>query len=50
MKIAVILLGITAILQAFRIKWLEDEVEAIKSWYPFVEICKIHIPEEDSNE
>ena len=26
---------------------LDDEIEAIKSWYPFVEICKMRIPKED---
>lgn len=33
--------------QGYRIKQLEREIEAIKSRYPFVESCKIRIPEEE---
>lgn len=46
--IAIIALSIVVILQGVRLKWLENEVEAIKSWKPFVDICKIRIPEEDT--
>lgn len=28
----------------------DDEIEAIKSWYPFCEILKIKIPEKDDFE
>lgn len=28
----------------------DDEIEAIKSWYPLCEIMKIKIPEEDDSE
>lgn len=37
-------LSITALLAA---KMNNDEIEAIKSWYPFCEILKIKIPEKD---
>lgn len=37
-------LSITALLAA---KMNDDEIEAIKSWYPFCEILKIKIPEKD---
>ena len=37
-------LTLTAILASFK---NDKEIEAIKSWYPFCELMKIKIPEDD---
>lgn len=42
-----IILIVLIIVQGFRITSLEEEIEAIKSWYPFCEIMKIRIPESE---
>lgn len=41
-----ILLTIGFIIQNAYIRKLEEEIEAIKSWYPFCEIMKMKIPKE----
>lgn len=41
-----ILLTILVLIQGVVIRDLIDEVEAIKSWYPFCEIMKMKIPKE----
>lgn len=43
----IFLLSVAIIIQDIKIKWLEDEIEAIKSWYPFCQLLKIKIPEKD---
>ena len=43
-------LTIGFIAQGWHIHQLEEEIEAIKSWYPFCEILKIKIPEQDDFE
>lgn len=37
---------VVLIILMIRVHWLEKEVEAIKSWYPFCEIMKIRIPKD----
>lgn len=44
------ILTIGFIAQGWYIHQLEEEIEAIKSWYPFCEIMKIKIPEKDDFE
>lgn len=39
-----IVLTIGFLLQGWYIRRLEEEIEAIKSWYPFCEIMKMRIP------
>ncbi|MBQ1570064.1 MAG: hypothetical protein IIZ78_02975 [Clostridiales bacterium] len=45
-----IVLTVGFVAQGWYIHQLEDEIEAIKSWYPFCEILKIKIPEKDDFE
>ena len=45
-----ILLTIGFILQGVYIRSLEKEIEAIKSWYPFCEIMKMRIPQNDTKD
>ena len=45
-----IALLILIIIQGFRITMLEEEIKAIKSWYPFCEIMKLKIPESEDKE
>lgn len=42
-----IILIVLIIVQGFRITSLEDEIEAIKSWYPLCEFMKWRIPESE---
>ena len=42
----VILFVIALIVQGLHIRQLEEEIEAIKSCYPFCEIVNMHIPKE----
>lgn len=42
-----ILLAFTALIASFR---NDQEIESIKSWYPFCQILKIKIPEKDDFE
>ena len=44
------ILTIGFIAQGWYILQLEEEIEAIKSWYPLCEFIKIKIPEEDESE
>lgn len=41
-----ILLTILVLAQGVIIRELLDEIEAIKSWYPFCEIMKMRIPDD----
>lgn len=41
-----VLLTIGFIVQGAYIRSLEEEIEAIKSWYPFCEIMKMRIPKD----
>ena len=50
MKFWVIFLTIVVAVQWYMIVWLCEEVEAIKSWKPFVDICKIKIPKENMHD
>lgn len=50
MKFWLLILTIIAIAQGKIIADLMDEIDAIKSWYPFCEILKIKIPEKDGFE
>ena len=50
MKFWLLILTIIIIAQGKMITDLMDEIEAIKSWYPFCEILKIKIPEKDDFE
>lgn len=36
---------IALVLLHVRIWSIEQEIENIKSWYPFIEICKTEVPE-----
>ena len=42
-----IALSVLVVCQGIQIQYLKDDVEGIKSWYPFCEILKIKIPEKD---
>lgn len=50
MKFWLLILTIIVIAQGKIITDLMEEIEAIKSWYPFCEILKIKIPEKDDFE
>lgn len=50
MKFWLFVLTIIIIAQGKMITDLMEEIEAIKSWYPFCEILKIKIPEKDDFE
>ena len=50
MKFWLLILTIIIIAQGKMITDLTEEIEAIKSWYPFCEILKIKIPEKDDFE
>ena len=43
MKIWLSVLSVIVILQWIKIYSLQDEIERIKSWYPFVELCKVRM-------
>lgn len=50
MKFWLLILTIIIIAQGKLIIDLMEEIEAIKSWYPFCEILKFKIPEKDDFE
>ena len=50
MKFWLLILTIIIIAQGKIITDLMEEIEAIKSWYPFCEILKFKIPEKDDFE
>lgn len=50
MKFWLFILTIIIIIQGKTIINLTEEIEAIKSWYPFCEILKIKTPEKDDFE
>lgn len=45
--IVIIILLIAALFQDIKIRWLEEEVETIKSWYPFCELMKFNPKDDD---
>lgn len=47
MKFWLFILTIIIVIQGKRISELTDEIESIKSWYPFCEMLKLKIPEKD---
>lgn len=44
--IIIIVLLISAIIQDIKLKYVEEELEAIKSWYPFCEFMKMKIQDD----
>ena len=42
-----ITLTILVLLQGYYMRKLEEEIEAIKSWYPLCELMKLRIPREE---
>lgn len=45
MKIWLCILSFVVVIQWIKIYSLQDEIERIKSWYPFVELCKMKMTE-----